>query len=470
MQMAFSSIPFLFAFLPVSLILYRIVPARARAVVLILISLVFYTWGDVRHLPVLLFSIAFNYFAGMELGLLKQKNRNRSARYAMILAVGVNLFLLGYYKYAGFFADSLARLTGREAAAAVMPLPVGISFFTFSAISYILDIYLERARFSRNFVQVAAYICMFPKLISGPIVQYRDMKGRFIAPKMTMSNFLAGTQKFVVGLFKKVLLADALGVAFANIQALDGMAAATAWLGMIFYSLQLFFDFAGYSDMAIGLAQILGFPINKNFDYPYISDGIGDFWRRWHISLGRWFRDYVYIPLGGNRCSTGRQILNLLVVWLLTGLWHGAAWTFVFWGLWHGILIIIERFVLKNVIGIIPKAARIAVTVLLVFIGWVFFFSPSMGSAFSWLSQMFGSAGLGFWNASTGYFLRTNLITLIAAVICCGPNLGRTVTNLSYQKGRFGVVLSAAVYIALFLCCISYIVGSSYNTFLYFQF
>ena len=468
--MAFSTIPFLFAFLPAALILYRIVPARARAVVLIILSLVFYAWGDVRHLPVLLFSIAFNYFAGMELGLLKQKNAARAARSAMILAVGVNLFLLGYYKYAGFFSDSLAHLVGRETSATAAPLPIGISFFTFSAISYILDIYMERARFSRNFIQVAAYICMFPKLISGPIVQYKDMKGRFIAPKMTMSNFLAGTQKFVVGLFKKVLLADALGVAFANIQALDGMAAATAWLGMIFYGLQLFFDFSGYSDMAIGLAQILGFPISRNFDYPYISDSIGDFWRRWHISLGSWFREYVYIPLGGNRCSVSRQILNLLVVWLLTGLWHGAAWTFVFWGLWHGILIILERFILKNAAARIPQAARTAVTVLLVFIGWVFFFSPSMGSAFSWLGQMFGAAGMGVWNGTTGYFLRTNLITLIAAIICCGPNLGRTVTNLSYQKGRFGVIISVAVYIVLFLCCISYIVGSSYNSFLYFQF
>ena len=469
--MAFSTIPFLFAFLPAALILYRIVPERVRAIVLILLSLVFYAWGDVRHLPVLLFSMVFNYVAGLELGLLKQKGAKRRARYAMILAVAVNLFLLGYYKYAGFFADSLAHLFGRSAASSAMPLPIGISFFTFSAISYILDIYLERARFSRNFVQVAAYICMFPKLISGPIVQYKDLKGKlFIAPQMTMSNFLAGTQKFVVGLFKKVLLADALGTAFANIQALDGMAAATAWLGMVFYSLQLFFDFAGYSDMAIGLAQILGFPVDKNFDYPYISDGIADFWRRWHISLGRWFRDYVYIPLGGNRCSTGRQILNLMAVWLLTGLWHGAAWTFVFWGIWHGVLIILERFVLKNVRELIPKAARIAVTVLLVFIGWVFFFSPSMGSAVAWIRQMFGSAGLGFWNGATGYFLRTNLITLIAAVICCGPNLGRTVTNLSYQKGRIGVIISTAVYIALFVCCISYIVGSSYNSFLYFQF
>lgn len=469
--MAFSTIPFLFAFLPAALILYRIVPERIRSIVLIVLSLIFYAWGDVRHLPVLLFSMVFNYVAGLELGLLKQKGAKRRARYAMILAVAVNLFLLGYYKYAGFFADSLGRLFGRGSSSSAMALPIGISFFTFSAISYILDIYLERARFSRNFVQVAAYICMFPKLISGPIVQFKDMKGKlFVAPKMTMSNFLNGSQKFVVGLFKKVLLADALGVAFGQIQALDGMASATAWLGMVFYSLQLFFDFAGYSDMAIGLAQILGFPIDKNFDYPYLSDGIGDFWRRWHISLGKWFRDYVYIPLGGNRCSTGRQILNLMVVWMLTGLWHGAAWTFVFWGIWHGVLIILERFVLKGVREMIPKAARIAITVLLVFIGWVFFFSPSMGSAISWLRQMFGSAGLGFWNGATGYFLRTNLITLIAAVICCGPNLGRTVTNLSYQKGRFGVILSVAVYIALFLCCISYIVGSSYNSFLYFQF
>ena len=468
--MSFATISFLFAFLPIALILYRLVPERARVVVLILLSLVFYAWGDVRHLPVLLFSMEFNYVAGLEIGLFKQEGSARQAKLAMIVAVAVNVFLLGYYKYAGFFADSFSKLFGRQSPGQAAALPIGISFFTFSAISYLLDVYLERARYSRNFLQVAAYICMFPKLISGPIVQYKDIKGRFVAPPMTMSNFLAGGQKFLVGLFKKVLLADALGVAFANIQALDGMAAATAWLGMVFYSLQLFFDFSGYSDMAIGLAQMLGFPISKNFDYPYISDGIADFWRRWHISLGAWFRDYVYIPLGGNRCSALRQILNLLIVWLLTGLWHGAAWTFVIWGLYHGVLIILERFVLRNLIDLIPKAGRIAFTVLFVFLGWVFFFSPSLGSAVSWFGQMFGSAGLGFWNSTTGYFLRTNLLTLIVAVICCGPNLGRTVTSLSYQKGRLGVVLSAAVYILLFLFCVSYIVGSSYNTFLYFQF
>ena len=468
--MTFSSIPFLFAFLPVALLIYRLVPARARTFVLILLSLVFYAWGDVRHLPVLLFSMVFNYVAGLELGLLKKSGRRRQARMAMIVAVAVDLFLLGFYKYAGFFGSSIAGLFGRTVTQGTAALPIGISFFTFSALSYILDIYLDRARYDTNFLHVAAYICMLPKLISGPIAQFRDMRKRFTAPKMSMETFAPGVQLFLVGLFKKVLLADCLGTAFAGIQALDGMAAATAWMGMAVYSLQLFFDFSGYSDMAIGLAQMMGFPIAKNFDYPYLSDGIADFWRRWHISLGRWFRDYVYIPLGGNRCGTGRQILNLLIVWLLTGLWHGAAWTFVFWGLWHGAFVILERFVLRDVREQIPRAARVAVTVLIAFVGWVFFFSPSMGSAFGWISQMFGSAGLGFWDAATGYFLRSNLLLLIVSVICCGPNLGKLMNQLSYHKGKVGMGVSTAVYILLFLCCLAGIVGSSYSTFLYFQF
>ena len=468
--MAFSSISFLFAFLPVALVLYRIVPAKARAVLLVVLSLLFYAWGDAAHLPLLLFSTVFTYVCGMEIGLYKVRRQKRQAKRAMIMAVVVLAGLLGFYKYTDFFLQNITGLFGREPVQSGISLPIGISFFTFSAISYLADIYLDRAEPESNLIYAAAYITMFPKLISGPIAQFTDMQNQFAAPRMTKQGLLAGTQRFLVGLYKKVLLADNLGAVYASMQSMDTMAAGTAWMAMVYYSLQLFFDFAGYSDMAIGLSQMLGFSMDKNFDYPYIADGIGDFWRRWHISLGAWFRDYVYIPLGGNRCSTRRQILNLSVVWLLTGFWHGAAWTFVFWGIWHGFFAILERFVFGDIRKMFPKVLRIAVTVLIAFFGWVFFASPSMGYAFHWIGQMFGSDGLGFWNANTWYFLRSSLLLLILSVLCCSPWFGKCLNRLSWRTGKAGAYISSAIYIMLLLCSIAYIVGSSYVSFLYFAF
>lgn len=468
--MAFSSISFLFAFLPIALVLYRIVPAKARTVLLVLLSLLFYAWGDVTHLPLLLFSVIFTYVAGMEIGLYKVKRQKRSAKRALIVAVAVLVIVLGFYKYTDFFMQNFAALFRREPVQSGIALPIGISFFTFSAISYLADIYMDRAEPESNFLYAAAYITMFPKLISGPIAQFKDMQNQFVAPRMTKQGMLAGTQRFLVGLYKKVLLADNLGAVYASIQTMDTMAAGTAWMAMALYSLQLFFDFAGYSDMAIGLAQMLGFKMDINFDYPYAADGPADFWRRWHISLGAWFREYVYIPLGGNRCSTRRQLFNLGVVWLLTGFWHGAAWTFIFWGIWHGFFVMLERFVFKDIKQLIPRAIRIGVTVLIAFFGWVFFASPSMGYAFHWISHMFGSDGLGFADAATGYFLRSSLLLLIFSVLCCIPQFGKWLNGLSWRKGKAGAYISAAVYILLLICSIAYIVGSSYVSFLYFAF
>ena len=468
--MAFSSISFLFAFLPIALILYRIVPARARAVILVILSLLFYAWGDVMHLPLLLFSVIFTYVCGMEIGLYKVKRQKQKARRAMILAVAVHVILLGFYKYTDFFLQNFTTLFGREPVQSGISLPVGISFFTFSAISYLADIYLDRAEPESNLLYAASYICMFPKLISGPIAQFKDMQNQFVAPRMTKQGMLAGTQRFLVGLYKKVLLADNLGTVYAGIQSMETMAAGTAWMAMVCYSLQLFFDFAGYSDMAIGLAQMLGFRMEKNFDYPYVADGMSDFWRRWHISLGAWFRDYVYIPLGGNRCSTRRQIINLSVVWLLTGFWHGAAWTFIFWGIWHGAFIMLERFIFRDIRQAFPRVIRIAVTVLIAFFGWVFFASPSMGYAIHWIGQMFGNDGLGFWDAATGYYFRSSVVLLIISVLCCTPRFGRWLNGMSWRRGKAGAYVSSAIYVLLLLCSIAYIVGSSYVSFLYFAF
>lgn len=450
--MSFSTISFLFAFLPVSLLLYFVLPRRIRPAALILLSLVFYAWGDVKNLPVLLFSVLFNYLSGVEIGgWLRRENRGM-ARAAMWVAVGVNLAVLALYKYV------------------TRAMPMGISFFTFSALSYVLDVYHGRAEGERNILRVGLYMTFFPKLISGPIVRYADFRAQLDGVRVRKEDVFAGAELFLVGLFKKVLLADTLGRLFAAVHGLDGMAAGTAWMGMIFYSLQLYFDFSGYSDMAIGLGRVFGYRMEKNFDYPYLSANVSEFWRRWHISLGAWFREYVYIPLGGNRKGAGKQLRNLLIVWVLTGIWHGSTLNFLVWGLWHGAFILLERFVIRDRLDAVPRPIRVLVCDLIVFVGWVFFFSPSLGGALAYLGQMFGGGGLGFWDATASYYLRNALLPLLAAVLFSGP-LPRTLQeNLTSRAPQTAGAAFLAVYGALLLFSVAAMVNATYSSFLYFQF
>ena len=449
--MSFSTIAFLFVFFPVSLLLFYITPRRVKPLLLILLSLIFYAWGDVSGLPVLLFSILFNYFSGVEIGILRERGGQSAARLAVWVSALVNVAILCYYKYIS------------------TALPIGISFFTFSALSYILDVYHGRAEGERNLIRVTLYICFFPKLISGPIIQYADFRERLDTFDPSRRNLFRGGELFLVGLFKKVLLADALGRAFAAIHGLGAMSSGTAWLGMIFYSLQLYFDFSGYSDMAIGLARMLGFELDKNFDYPYLSANVSEFWRRWHISLGAWFREYIYIPLGGNRRGPAAQLRNLAVVWILTGIWHGSTLNFLFWGVWHGVIIILERFLIRDRLDRTPRLMRVLVTDLLVFIGWVFFFSPSLGSAFAYIGQMFGAGGLGAWDSTAAYYLTNNLVLLLASLLLCGP-LVRTVQDNLTARSRGMRLVFAAVYVLLFAFSVAGMVNATYSSFLYFQF
>ena len=328
--MTFSTLSFIFVFLPISLLVYHLIPSGKsiwRKAALLLFSVLFYVWGDAPSLVVLLLSVLFNYLSGQEIRMLSADARDGMRRKAAVItAVVVDVAVLGIFKY--------SRLT----------LPVGISFYTFSALSYIFDIYYGRVKDDGDLLDEMLYILFFPKLISGPIMQYKDFREQLAQQTAKNRYFTSGMHRFIIGLFKKVLLADNLSTAFHQISSLHQMAGLTAWLGMIFYSLELYFDFSGYSDMAIGLAEMFGFRMEKNFDYPYLSDGVTDFWRRWHISLGRWFRDYVYIPMGGNRCSREKQFRNLAVVWILTGLWHGNTLNFLFWGIYHGFFVILEKF------------------------------------------------------------------------------------------------------------------------------
>lgn len=434
--MAFSSVFFLCLFLPLSLVFYFIMPKRLRSAALVLISLVFYAWGRPEYLILLLFSVVFNYLSGLELEAYLSQERHGRAKGVMLAAVAVNLLALGFFKYYGFLVENINALLHTSIRYTELPLPIGISFYTFTVLSYIFDVYRGKAKAQKNFLSFSLYVTFFPKVISGPIVQYADMEQQLSNRTVTQAKFGAGVNMFLIGLMKKVLIADNLGTAFTAIQGMTTMSAGTAWLGMIFYSLQLYFDFSGYSDMAIGLGRLFGFDMEKNFDYPYLSASITEFWRRWHISLGAWFRQYVYIPLGGNRCSKGRQVLNLSVVWLLTGIWHGASWSFVVWGLYHGAFVLLEKFVLRGRQEKLPRPLRVFVTVLIAFIGWVFFFSPTLGSAVHYLGQMFGAGGLGFLDATAKYYLSGNALLLVAAVLGCGPLARRMHQRICYQRGR----------------------------------
>ena len=454
--MTFSTLSFIFVFLPISLLVYHLIPSGKsiwRKAALLLFSVLFYVWGDAPSLVVLLLSVLFNYLSGQEIRMLSADARDGMRRKAAVItAVVVDVAVLGIFKY--------SRLT----------LPVGISFYTFSALSYIFDIYYGRVKDDGDLLDEMLYILFFPKLISGPIMQYKDFREQLAQQTAKNRYFTSGMHRFIIGLFKKVLLADNLSTAFHQISSLHQMAGLTAWLGMIFYSLELYFDFSGYSDMAIGLAEMFGFRMEKNFDYPYLSDGVTDFWRRWHISLGRWFRDYVYIPMGGNRCSREKQFRNLAVVWILTGLWHGNTLNFLFWGIYHGFFVILEKFAIWQKRLSIPKWVRVFLTDLIAFIGWIFFFTPSIGAAFRYIGQMFGADGLGFANRASAYYLTSNLVLLIVAVICCGPLLTRLHDALVYRGSKNAMYVSVALHVGLLLFCIANMVGATYSTFLYFRF
>ena len=468
--MTFNSLFFLFVFLPLSLLLYYVVPKKYRTIPMIVVSLLFYAWGTPQYLLILAFSVLFNYITGLEISYFKEEDRPVGARVTMILAVVVNLLLLGFFKYYGFLIDNINAVSGLHLTAPKLALPLGISFYTFTVLSYVFDIYRDRAEVQRNFLKFTVYVTFFPKVISGPIVQYKDMAAQLDSQTMAPAKFGAGLNLFLVGLFKKVLLADRMGSIFSAISGLSAMSAGTAWLGMILYGFQLYFDFSGYSDMAIGLAKMFGFDFSKNFDYPYRSANISEFWRRWHISLGAWFRDYLYIPLGGNRCSQPRHLLNLSIVWLLTGLWHGASWNFILWGLYHGAFVMLEKFVIKDRLEKVPKALRVFATAFLVFFGWVLFFSPSLGSALHYYGQMFGLGHMGFLDSTCRYYLSGSLILLLLALVGSGPVVQRLHQRVAYWKGGQLTYVSVALYLVLLILTVACLVNATYTSFLYVQF
>ncbi len=450
--MVFSSLTFLFVFLPVVFAAYFLLPKSFRNYVLLAASVFFYAWGEPVYIILMVLSLLFNYFVGREM---EEKDDNPAARKKCLLfALAVNLGLLAVFKYCTFLHLSL---------------PIGISFYTFQALSYVIDLYIGKIRAQKSLTAFALYICMFPQLIAGPIVRYIDVEKQLKNRTVTLASFGSGVRLFLVGLGKKVLLANAVGAVFALITGrAASIATLTAWVGAIAYMLQIYFDFSGYSDMAIGLGRMFGFKFNTNFELPYTAVTITDFWHRWHISLSTWFREYVYIPLGGNRKGVPRQILNLLIVWGLTGIWHGAGLNFLFWGLYYAGFLILEKFVLARFLEKLPALLRHLYALLIVLVGWVFFFSESLSGAFTYLKSMFTVGASGFADALTGSSVFYHWLLWIAAVFACTTAARSLRKRLDKTRRRAWIV--NILYLVLFFLCIASLITESYNPFLYFRF
>lgn len=438
--MLFSSNTFLFGFLPAVVVLYYLCPRRCRNVLLLVSSLIFYGWGEPKYVLLMLVSILLNYFCGLAAG--KRQTQQRSVRGVLIVGVVLNLGMLGFFKYGTFFFGS---------AFPDIPLPIGISFYIFQAMSYLIDVCRREVEVQKNVLTFGTYVTLFPQLIAGPIVRYRDVAEMLESRRENLPQFSRGVQRFVVGLSKKVLLANTFGSAWNVLQVTTGTVA--AWLGLLCYTLQIYFDFSGYSDMAIGLGQLFGFTFLENFNYPYISASITEFWRRWHISLSTWFKEYVYIPLGGNRKGLARQIFNILVVWLLTGLWHGASWNFVLWGGYYAALLILEKCWLLKAGEKLPLVLRRMMTMVLVMLGWALFYFENLGALGAFLGRLFTavpSAGIAFYLPVTAL-----------GCLCATPALKR----VKLPDGvRWGLC------VMLLLLCVASLARQSYNPFIYFRF
>lgn len=458
--MVFSSVLFLLYFLPVTLVLYFILPKRARNLALFVVSLIFYAWGEPLYISIMLFSTFFDYYNGLMIE--KYENNQGKRKFFLVLSVVVNLLILGFFKYSDLFISSLNSVFNISIPLLNLSLPIGISFYTFQTMSYSIDVYQKKANAQKNIIDFGCYVAMFPQLIAGPIVRYHEISLELNKREETFDKVYDGIKIFVCGLSKKVLLANNIGLLWDTVKVLpkSEMSVVLYWLGILAFSFQIYFDFSGYSDMAIGLGKIFGFTFPKNFNYPYISKSITEFWQRWHISLGAWFKEYLYIPLGGNRVKISKNILNLLIVWFATGLWHGASYNFIVWGLYYGILLIIEKFLLKKVLDKLPGFISHIYTLFFVIIGWVLFAFDSINDGIDYIFGMFGS-GVPFINNNALYNLSSYFLIFIILVISSTPLL---------KKIKVNKYLTFILCIIGFIISFAYIVDSSYNPFLYFRF
>lgn len=476
--MVFSSILFLFRFLPVFMICYftawnKHAPRGMKNIILFLGSLIFYAWGEPVYVLLMLFSTASDYIHGRAIDAMRGR---KAAKWLLISSLVINLAMLGFFKYADFLIGVFNSIAGTDIGLLNLPLPIGISFYTFQTMSYTIDVYRGEARVQKNLLDFGVFVTMFPQLIAGPIVKYTSVQDELHDRRPDIRSISRGCRRFTVGLAKKVLLANNIGILWEEISSLQytGMNVMTAWMGILAFAFQIYFDFSGYSDMAIGLGAVLGFHFPENFKHPYVSCSITEFWRRWHVSLSSWFREYVYIPLGGNRKGLPRQLLNILIVWTLTGIWHGAGWNFLLWGLWFAFFLILEKMGIGELLKSLPKVLGFLYTAVVVLVGWVFFSVENLGGSLEYLKAMFGLNGAGWYDSTALYLGKEYLLLFAASAVASLPLLNRFSGRLETSGSGYGIaafrLLEKVVPAALLLASIAYIVDASYNPFLYFRF
>ena len=471
--MLFSSLEFLFLFLPLTLLFYFLVPMRARNLVLLLFSLIFYGWGERIYLWLMVFTILVDYSTGLLIAHAKRRDRPRAAKGWLIAAVAINLALLGFFKYADFLLDNLRLIPALSHLPSLgLALPIGISFYTFQALSYVIDVYRGEVDAQRSAIRFGTYVTLFPQLIAGPIVRYRDVAQELESRRHADFAIAGGARTFVCGLAKKVLLANTAGALWETFRTVPDAERTVlgAWLGILFFTLQIYFDFSGYSDMAIGLGRIFGFHFSENFYYPYVSRSVTDFWRRWHISLSTWFREYVYIPLGGNRCRKSRMIFNLLVTWLLTGFWHGASWNYLLWGLYFFLLLTAEKLFLGKWLERLPRLLQHTYALFFIVIGWLIFVFEDSAAGLSYLLSMLGVGGAGVACGTDIYELVRNAVFLGICIVACLPTPKRFFYRMLEERSRVTGILANTASLGTLILCVAYLVNSSYNPFLYFRF
>lgn len=464
--MVFSSLVFMFAYLPITLLAYYLVPRQGRNIFLFIVNLIFYGWGEPKLVLLMVFNIFFNYIGGWLVD--KYRADAKKKKLFLILTCVLDIGILAVFKYTGMITETLNMLPFLNIPELQISLPIGISFYTFQTMSYVIDVYRDDAPVSKNFINFGTYVALFPQLIAGPIVRYRDVAEQLVNRRETLEMFTKGVKLFMVGLAKKVIIANTMGTLTTNIFATtDENGVVGTWVGMIAYTFQIYFDFSGYSDMACGLGNMLGFEFLKNFNYPYIAKSITDFWRRWHISLSTWFKEYVYIPLGGNRKGVKRQILNLLIVWGLTGLWHGAAYNFVLWGLYYGLLLILEKFVLKKFLDRLPSFVQHIYTLFIIIIGWGLFYFTDVGQLGEFMVDLF-NFGNGICGDQAFNLIMSNLPMLIIAAVASTPLAAMLYTR--FEHTRFMWISETLYCMGVLAVSTASLVNQSYNPFLYFRF
>ncbi len=472
--MLFSSVLFLFVFLPIVILIYYISPRKIKNLILFVSSLVFYAWGEPIYILLMMFSSTVDYFCGIFIDKGKKQNSIAMQRTALILSIIINISLLATFKYADFFIMNVNTLFGGNMALLKLGLPLGISFYTFQSMSYTIDCYRGEVKAQRNFITYSTYVSLFPQLVAGPIVRYKSVEDQMENRKESFELFSQGVIRFVIGLSKKMLIANNLGYFWTHIQNLPSneISVMTAWLGIFLFPMQLYFDFSGYSDMAIGLGKMFGFRLIENFDYPFIAKSVTEFWRRWHMSLGTWFREYVYFPLGGNRKGRGRTYFNLFFVWFLTGLWHGATFTNVLWGLWSGVLIVMERAFLSKALSKIPAIFARIYTNVFMFIGLLFLAYDDISPCFEFIVKAFGVNTNVFIDSTFIYFFMSSLVLIILSIIGATPIVKKTALQIkkSYENTVCYNIASMIVIFSLLLICTVFLVSETFNPFLYFRF